>query len=79
MSTQVPAELEKAMREAANRHASDLFMIPGEPLTFRVGGEVVRGNGEVLSAEMVRGIAEAMVGRDRLARMATERGQIVVG
>jgi twitching motility protein PilT len=76
MTMQVPQELERAMREAADRHASDLFMLPGEPLSFRVRGSIVRGTGEILSAGAIRAVAEAMVGADRLHRIFSDRGSI---
>ena len=53
------SELERALQAAADRKASDLFLLPDEPVTFRVKNRIVRSDGDALSESGVRAIALA--------------------
>ena len=70
-------ELERALQLAAERRASDLFLIPGEPVALRIKGKIERAGGEPLTPADVRSIAVAAVGEQRLAALGTETGRIV--
>jgi len=76
MSTNIPPELDRLIREAVQRDATDLFLIPGEPPTFRVGGLVERIETDPLSAVEVTEIAVAVIGQESLAQVGTETGAI---
>jgi twitching motility protein PilT len=62
-------ELLKALLETKDRGASDMFMVPGEPVSFRVRGKLERGTGPALSAVQVREVAAAAVGEPSLDRV----------
>ena len=56
MAIQQTPELERALQSAADRKASDLFLLPDEPISFRVKDRIVRGDGDALSEAEVRAI-----------------------
>jgi twitching motility protein PilT len=70
-------ELERALQLAADRHASDLFLIPGEPIALRIKGKIERTEGEPLTAADVRRVAVAAVGDERLAALGTETSRVI--
>jgi twitching motility protein PilT len=74
--TQTP-ELERALQSAAAQKATDLYLLPGEPVTFRVADKIVRSQGDALSGAEIRAIAQASVGEARLAKGGTEFGSVV--
>lgn len=76
MAIQQTAELERALQAAADRKASDLFLLPDEPISFRVKDRIVRSDGDALSEADVRAIVAAAVGQERLAALG-ESGTIV--
>ena len=57
MNAPVAPDLDRALQSAADLKASDLYFIPGEPLAFRVGNEIVRTEGDALNASDIRAIA----------------------
>lgn len=67
-------ELERCLQEAADRGASDVFLLAGEPPCFRVKGCIERREGDPLSADDVREIARAAIGDERLSEIGTETG-----
>ena len=76
MAIQQTPELERALQAAADRKATDLFLLPDEPVSFRVKDRIVRSEGDPLSEADVRAIAAAAVGDDRLATLS-DAGVIV--
>lgn len=76
MAVQQTPELERALQAAADRKATDLFLLPDEPVSFRVKGAIVRSEGDALSEADVRAIAAAAVGQERLSTLA-ETGTLV--
>jgi|TARA_B100000315_G_C14580397_1_gene590175 Tfp pilus assembly pilus retraction ATPase PilT len=76
MTMIIPPELERLMREAVEREASDLFLIPGEPPTFRVNGQIERLERDPFTAEEITGVAVAVFGNDSLSRVGKETGVI---
>jgi twitching motility protein PilT len=76
MAIEQTPELERALQAAADRKASDLFLLPDEPVSFRVKDRIVRTEGDALTEADVRAIATAAVGQERLATLG-EAGTIV--
>ncbi len=70
-------ELDRGLQLAADRHASDLYLIPGEPIALRIMGKLQRTEGEPLAADAVRRIAVAAVGQERLTGLGTQTSRIV--
>jgi len=50
MSEAIPPTVERELQRAAEQRASDVYFLPSEPVAFRVRGEIVRSDGDVLSA-----------------------------
>jgi len=67
-------ELDRCLQEAADRGASDVFLLAGEPPCFRVKGSIERREGAPLSADDVREIARAAIGDERLGEIGAETG-----
>jgi twitching motility protein PilT len=65
----LPSELEKLVREAVDKDASDLFLIPGEPPAMRLHGVVERTDADPLTADAVRTMAEEVIGRENLVQI----------
>jgi twitching motility protein PilT len=76
MAVKQTPELDRALQLAVDQSASDLYLIPGEPVALRIGSKVERTQGEPLTAADVRRIAVAAFGEDRLAKLGTETGRI---
>jgi twitching motility protein PilT len=75
MAIEQTPELEQALQGAFERKASDVFLIPGEPLTFRVRGEIQRTETDPLTADRVRATAAAAIGEEALERIRRETGE----
>ena len=76
MNAALPPRLESLLRDAQDRQASDLHLLPNEPPAIRVGGSITRMECEPLSAAEIREIAEAVVGKEALARIGREVGEV---
>jgi len=76
MSANPLEQLERCIGEAQERGATDLFLLPGEPLSMRVTGEIVRTEGPLIEAPEIQRIAEALVGSDRVEKIGAEVGEI---
>ena len=76
MTSQQTDALERYLHDAAQRHADELFLIPGEPVSYRVRGSIERDEGDVLTAEEVESIAAAAVGDEGLAKIGTQTGEL---
>jgi len=78
MKVNLTPRLEKLIEEAAERDASDIFLIPGEPVAMRVPGtwEIERAETDPLTAEEVEEMAEAALGKEDLARIGKEVGDM---
>ncbi len=68
-------ELERLIRAAVDRDASDLHLIPGEPPTLRVRGKLERMDAEEISVEKTRELAAALIGEANMARIGPEIGE----
>lgn len=76
MGRTLTVELQRAMELAAEKHASDLFLLPGEPISLRIGGTIQRMDSEPLTPDLIRQMALGAVGDERLSRLHAERGCI---
>ena len=74
MAVKLPPELERLVREAVERDASDLFLIPGEPPAMRLQGCLERTEAEPLTADEIEQMATAAIGKENMARIGTEIG-----
>ncbi len=68
---------ERILQEGFDRKASDVLMMPGEPVCFRVNGQLVRAEGEALYADQIKSIAEAAIGEERLKKDIAAVGRSV--
>ena len=69
MAIEQTPELDQILQEAADRNASDVFLIPGEPVSFRIAGTIERKEEDPLTAPDVLAIARAAVGEEAIAAM----------
>lgn len=74
MAIEQTPELDRILQEATDRVASDVFLIPDEPVAFRVQGRIERSHCEPLTAPRIAEIAAAAVGQDELRRIRPETG-----
>jgi twitching motility protein PilT len=77
MAIQQTRDLERFLHAAADRGASELFLIPGEPVAFRVRGEIERDETDPLPAERVHAVAAAALGAGALDGLGPEAGELV--
>ncbi|HIJ72595.1 MAG TPA: Flp pilus assembly complex ATPase component TadA [Candidatus Hydrogenedentes bacterium] len=75
MAVKLPPELERLVREAVDRDASDLFLIPGEPPAIRLRGCLERTEAEPLTADAIEQMATAAIGKENMARIGPESGK----
>ncbi len=75
MDTRLLPKVEELVREALERDASDLFLIPGEPPAMRIQGLIERTQADPLTAGEVRDMAVAAIGEENLARIGPEIGR----
>src|SRR5687767_6774790 len=77
MSATQPEELNRILQSAADRRASDVHLLPGEPACYRVGvaGEIERADGPPLSADEIARLATEVIGKHRLAADLAEAGR----
>lgn len=76
MAIEQTAELEAILQETFDSGASDAFLIPGEPVSFRKRGTITRKDGEPLTAEQIRAIAIAAVGEETVQRIGPQEAEI---
>ena len=74
MAMEQTPELERILQEAADRGASDVHLVPGEPVSFRVRGAIERAEADPLTAAQVRAIAAAAVGDQALEQIPSATG-----
>jgi twitching motility protein PilT len=73
MAIRQTRELDRALQAAADRgDVSAVLLIPNEPISFRVEGQIERTDGEALSPGQVHDIAAAALGEEGLARLGRE-------
>ena len=58
---QAKTQLEGILRSAQQREASDVHLVPGYPVSFRVHGRLVDDGGAVLEARQVRSLVESIL------------------
>jgi twitching motility protein PilT len=79
MALKQTPELEEYLHQAVDKHASDVHLVPGEPVCFRVAGKLERTNTEPLTAEQVHAIAAAAVGEEALQTIGPKVGGVRTG
>ena len=79
MAIQQTPELEAILQQAFDLGASDVFLLPGEPVSFRVRGDITRGEENPLTPEQVRRIAIAAIGEEAVQRIGPEVAEIRTG
>jgi twitching motility protein PilT len=77
MAAKETVQLQSYLQEAHQRGASDLFLVPGEPASYRVNGAIVRAEADPLTAEAVTAIAEGAIGPQRLAEIGPSTARVV--
>lgn len=70
MAAEQHPQLEQAIRAAAERKATDIFLIPGEPVALRIGDRVTPTDGPPLTPEVVRQIAVMALGEARMGQLS---------
>jgi twitching motility protein PilT len=68
---------ERMLQEGFDRKASDVLLMPGEPVCFRVRGELVRTEGDALYADQIKAVAESAIGEERLRKDIAAVGRSV--
>ncbi|MDD5936960.1 MAG: PilT/PilU family type 4a pilus ATPase [Clostridiales bacterium] len=53
-------ELREILLSAVEKKASDIFVVVGQPITFKIQGKLVRQNEEILNPEMTSALVEDM-------------------
>jgi len=77
MPTKKPAGLVHLLKEAAERGASDLYLIPGEPPVFRGASGLERQEREPLTAGEVEQLVFSVVDKEGAAKIGTETGGVI--
>ncbi|MHC5036598.1 MAG: type IV pilus twitching motility protein PilT [Planctomycetota bacterium] len=77
MALQQTAEFERLLQAAHDRGASDLFLLPDEPPTFRVAGYIERGEGDPLTAQQLAEMAASLFGETEIRTVGSERGRLI--
>ena len=76
MADKQTVDHERILQDAVQRHASDVFFIPGEPVSMRVDGSIQRIGASALQAAQVRAVAEATIGESDLEELGREAGEV---
>jgi twitching motility protein PilT len=71
------AELERFLQDAFDKGASDLFLIPHEPPTFRIKGSIERTETDALRVEDICKMAAAAFGEEQIKLVGSQTGQLV--
>lgn len=74
MAIEQTARLEEALRQAAELNASDIHLVPNEPMVFRVRGKLQRDEGDVLTADEIKATAVAAIGEEALGAIGKQSG-----
>jgi len=61
--------LDQILSTAFQRHASDILLVAGSPVTLRVNGALTPDGGAALSSEEVRGMLQSLLSAERLAEL----------
>jgi twitching motility protein PilT len=70
-------ELNEILKRAVDMHASEVFLFPFEPLSFRVKGEIIRSSESPLESEQIREIASAAFGEQEISKLGREVGALI--
>jgi len=75
MAIQQTAKLEAALRKAADLRASDIHLVPDEPMVFRVNGKLQRDSGDPLTADDLKAMAVSAIGEEAVEKIASHSGK----
>ena len=76
MAIKQTPELEHLMQEAFDKNARLFYLIPNEPPVFRIKNSIQRSQGDSFTAEQIKDIATAALGKDALKDIGSETGQL---
>ena len=68
-------ELEQILQASVDNHAHEIILIPGEPVIYRISGQISRSDSEPLTAAQIESIATAAVGEATLALIGTKTSE----
>lgn len=77
MTTSDNTMLQRVLQEAFDNSASDLFLLPGEPPTFRVNGQLHRSDAKPLAPQDIDDVAASLVGEGKVDSIGRERADVV--
>ncbi|MCC7409576.1 MAG: Flp pilus assembly complex ATPase component TadA [Phycisphaeraceae bacterium] len=77
MAIEQTPHLEALLEQAQARQASEIYLLPDEPVSFRIRGQIERGQSDPLTAQEVEQIALAAVGKQGLDRIRQQAGGCV--
>ena len=69
--------LNEIMAEAFERGATDIYLLPGEPVAYRIDGELVRSTEEPMSSGAIKELAIAAVGEEDIEKLGRTRPGII--
>ncbi len=69
--------LNEIMAEAFERGATDIYLLPGEPVAYRIDGQLVRSEEEALSGQTIKEMAIAAVGEEDVEKLGRTRPGII--
>ncbi len=71
---QIPA-LDQILQEGVDNHAQNIYLIPDEPVTYRVSGKITRSDSKPITATHIESIATAAVGEAAMASIGTKSSE----
>ncbi|MFT3788173.1 MAG: ATPase, T2SS/T4P/T4SS family [Tepidisphaeraceae bacterium] len=75
MAIAIHPQLEQALRFAYDGNATDLFLIAGEPLAYRLNNQIQRADGKPLDAAKIEAVVDAAIGRDAAIAQLSAAGK----
>ncbi len=70
------SELEQILQTGVDNHAQEIILIPGEPVIYRISGQISRSDTEPLTTAQIEKIAIAAVGEEALASIGTKNSEV---
>jgi len=74
LNSKYKAELEQILQKAIALEASDVFLITGQPVTYKVGGKLQRSESDILTVEHSLGIIDEIYLLGKRDKAVRERG-----
>lgn len=76
MAIQQTELVDQVLKQAADRNASDIHLVAGQPVIYRIHGTLTRDTGEALTAAQIQELALAAVGQETLAEVLRSGGTV---